>query len=569
MKTYSKSVRKIFIWVTLVGLMLLGLIACMAEQDSQDISGAALIEPGTYILTAKHSGMVLDLPGSNPQAGVQLWQYPLNNSNAQKWKLETLDGEWVKITSLVNGLALHAGATKDGAKVSLHPYSNWRAKHWRLIARGGYYEIINRASSGWLEVKDASTAQGSLVQTWSRTYNDNQRWKLEKVDALSDYQKNLQMITAASVRNRNLDDSAYRNTPMANIPTGSTSPLLGPRSDYLQSAGGNPEVGFPARGVGTFRTSCEFSHFAYDDPLVHPNKPGAAHLHMFWGNTDVNAYSTYDTLYNSGSSTCNGMELNRTGYWAPAMFDAKGNVRIPERVIVYYKGYGLAQGKSIIYPPRAAMISDDKLHRTSDTVGGVAEMNFLCSDQFRGQRTPASLTIPICNGSSAINLWGSGRAAIEMHIKFPNCWNRQDPSNPKNWLLSRAGSWFYSNCEERATLPNIHYIIAYPLEPNETTAGWYIASDVDPTTRQRTKARGSSIHADWWGAWNPSINKRWIDNCVNSKTDRNGDGLDDEDHGCGFGYLTNGGPEVRLDANGNPVLDANGNPIPAPPLPGP
>ncbi len=374
--------------------------------------------------------------------------------------------------------------------------------------------------------------------------------------ANSNYQSNLQKIRAARVRNTNLDSSSFRNTPMTDIPIAA---LLGPRTDYITgddgsvpgNPGGNPEPGFPTKGVGTFRTACEFSHFAYDDPLVHPNKPGAAHLHMFWGNTDVNAYSTYDTLKDSGSSTCNGMELNRTGYWAPAMFDAQGNVRVPERVIIYYKGYGLANGKSQVYPPGAAMVIDDKVHRIGDGAGGVAETNFLCADQFRGARNSPSMTIPVCGD------YVGWRRTLEMHVKFANCWNRQDPSKPENWVLPRQGSWFYSDCQENATTPNIEYIIAYPLEQGETTAGWYLASDIDPETRTLSKAGGSTVHADWWGGWNPTVNQQWIDNCVNFKKDSNGDGVDDVDHGCGFGYLTDGGPEV--DANGKQV----------PPLPGP
>jgi hypothetical protein len=292
--------------------------------------------------------------------------------------------------------------------------------------------------------------------------------------------------------------------------------------------GGNSEEGFPTRGVGTFRTSCEFSHFAYDDPLVHPNKPGAAHLHMFWGNTDVNAYSTYDTLVNSGSGTCNGAELNRTGYWAPAMFDAKGNVRIPERIIVYYKGYGLANGASQVYPPRAAMVINDRVHRT-EAGGAPGEPNFLCSDQFRGNRHNPSPTIPNCTD-------GPWRRTLEMHVKFGNCWNRNDPSKPENWELPKQGSWYYSDCQDSVTTPNIHYIIAYPLEPGENTNGWYLASDVSPLTFQRSAVGGSSIHADWWGGWHPDINKQFVDNCVNFKKE----GVD---HGCGFGYLTDGGPD--------------------------
>jgi Domain of unknown function (DUF1996) len=369
----------------------------------------------------------------------------------------------------------------------------------------------------------------------------------------SNYQKNLQKIRAASVRNTNLDGSAYRNTPMSQIPIDA---LLGSRTDYITgddgvvpgSPAGNPEFGFPASGVGTFRTSCEFSHFAYDDPLVFPNKPGAAHLHMFWGNTDVNAYSTYDTLHNSGSGTCNGMELNRTGYWAPAMFDAQGNVRIPERIIIYYKGYGLANGKSNVYPPKAAMIANDKILKTPDNAGGApGEMSFMCSDQYRGDRTPAEMTISVCDGSRWEKVYGPGaaRSTLEMHVFFPNCWNGQDPSKPENWVLAGQGGWFYSDCQTNKTFPNIEYLIAYPLEPGETTEGWYIASDVDPATLERTKAGGTSVHADWWGSWNPEINKRWIDNCVNPQ--RTGD------HGCGFGYLTDGGPD-------------NNNPFPGPAL---
>jgi hypothetical protein len=59
---------------------------------------------------------------------------------------------------------------------------------------------------------------------------------------------------------------------------------------------------------------------------------------------------------------------------------------------------------------------------------------------------------------------------------------------------------------------------------------------VSPLNCQRNAVGGSTIHADWWGGWNPSINKQFIDNCVNDK----GVGVD---HGCGFGYLTDGGPD--------------------------
>lgn len=345
----------------------------------------------------------------------------------------------------------------------------------------------------------------------------------------------LALLRAASVRNRNHDASPYREVRMADVPI---DPLLGPRSDYVNAVtvSGNPEPDFPVTGVGTFRIACEFSHFAYDDPLLYPGQPGAAHLHMFFGNTDVNAYTTWESLRDRGSSTCNGQELNRTGYWAPAIIDAQGNARVPERIIVYYKGYGLGQGGSAPFPDRAAMITKSgagDVHLTSWNNGGTngpgtGEFTFQCTDQFRGQRSPMSNTIPTCTP-------GAFRRVLEMHVKFPMCWNGQDPADWNNWGLPTVGGWFFNECSGRTRIPHIEYIIAYPLEAGETTAGWYLSSDVDAATRRLAREPGSTSHADWWGAWKPEINRRWLAECVNFR--------DAQPHGCGFGYLTNGGPD--------------------------
>jgi hypothetical protein len=541
--------KKNFSFLGLLGLLWLGLAGCSDTTDEQALEQSALVETGTYILTARHSGMVLDVPNANPQAGIQLQQADRNNGDAQKFRIEAIDGKHVKITSLLNGYALTADLPKEGGKVSLQPYSNTSSKQWLLLPKtGGFYEVANRASRGLLDVAEAASYAGGRVHTWSRAGVDNQKWTLEKTGggSANNYQNNLQLIRGSSVRNRNLDNSSFRNTAMASIPSGSTSPLLGPRSDYLGLPGGYEEFDFPVTGTGTFRTACEFSHFAYDDPLLYPNQPGAAHLHMFFGNTDVNAYSTYETLRDSGSGTCNGMELNRTGYWAPALFDAQGNVRIPDRITVYYKGYGQAQGESETYPARAAMITKSgaqDIHEVPTNQGGTKgiyeQLTFQCTDNYRSTpREPFGNAIPVCTPRA-------NRNVLEMHIKFPNCWNRLDPSKPENWLLAPSGNWFGSNCGNWATFPNIEYIIAYALEPGESTAGWYLSSDVDPSSRTITKTRGTSSHGDWWGAWNPAINKQWIDNCVNFR--------DSRPHGCGFGYLSNGGPD-------------NQNPLPGPAL---
>ena len=156
-----------------------------------------------------------------------------------------------------------------------------------------------------------------------------------------DYRTNLDMILGASVRNRNHDNSPHLNTPSAQLVPQNH---YGPRSEYLNNPAGNPEQAFPVPAGGQFRVACEFSHFSYDDPLIYPGKPGAAHLHMYFGNTHVNAFSTYDSLINSGSSTCNGQELNRTGYWGAGHVRRSGQRAHPRAHRRLLQGRGAVEG---------------------------------------------------------------------------------------------------------------------------------------------------------------------------------------------------------------------------------
>lgn len=355
-----------------------------------------------------------------------------------------------------------------------------------------------------------------------------------------DYRSNLEMLRSASVRNRNHDGSAQRGTAQASLVP---EQHYGPRSDYLGNPGGSPEQAFPVANGGQFRTACEFSHFAYDDPLIHPGKPGASHLHMFFGNTDVNAFSTYESLINSGSSTCNGQELNRTGYWVPAMFDGAGNVRVPDRVVVYYKGEGLARGNSEVYPEGAAMVIQN-LNTTPSNQGGVggAKMTFVCSDNFSANTGNGSQAMPNCPGSGSPA--GGQWTVLEVNVKFPQCWNGQDAGDYRNFAPP-SGDWYGSYCggEFNRTLPNLEYFVNYRVEPGENTSNWYLSSDVDATTFGTAKATGGSTsHGDWWGGWHPDVNRMWIDNCVNYRSGG--------PSGCGFGYLSDGGPNGNAPSDG-------------------
>ncbi len=406
------------------------------------------------------------------------------------------------------------------------------------------FAILPRLTGSGSDGATASeTSAGNSVATRAEVIEEPEPFK-----SSLGYASNLAMMRAASVRNTNHDDSSARDTRSDQLVL---EDHYGPRADYLTEPGGNPELSFPIAEGGQFRAGCEFSHFGYDDPLLFPGRPGASHLHMFFGNTDVNAFSTFDTLLNSGSSTCNGQELNRTGYWVPAMFDAEGNVRIPERIVVYYKGEGDSRGSSIPFPDGAALIATENINELPATEGGGTEkFSFVCSDNFSTESDDGGQSIPVCDGSvfEGTAQAETSRTVLEMNVKFPQCWNGEDPSDWTN-VRPPEGPWYVSRCgdEFSQNLPNVEYFVNYVVEVGETTEGWFLSSDVDPTSFGVSKASGgSTVHGDWWGGWNAEVAQMWIDNCVNF--------IADEPSGCGFGYLTDGGPDGAAPVEGPALL---------------
>jgi hypothetical protein len=63
----------------------------------------------------------------------------------------------------------------------------------------------------------------------------------------------------------------------------------------------------------------------YDDPLIFLGQTGLSHLHVFFGNTLVNANSTAQFIRITVHPTCRGGILNRSSYWIPTMVDTQDN----------------------------------------------------------------------------------------------------------------------------------------------------------------------------------------------------------------------------------------------------
>lgn len=264
-------------------------------------------------------------------------------------------------------------------------------------------------------------------------------------------------------------------------------------SAQIESGGSIPDRS--TDGFANFRTFCEFSHAAYDDPIVYPGEPGAAHLHFFFGNTRTNAFSTPASLKARGGSTCQGIWANRSAYWIPAVFSAEGRPMTPDFNNIYYKHLSdEPEAKVKALPAGLQMISGN--------TDGTPE-----HDQFQpvfwrcGSNYDRSDTIPDCPvGDSLV-----------MEVSFPPCWDGEnlDSADHRSHMAHvRYNGQGESYCPSSHPVPVPQIIMIFDWELRDSTSnGWYLSSDMG-------RPNGSTLHADWMNGWAPQIQRTWHQECI-------------------------------------------------------
>lgn len=177
-------------------------------------------------------------------------------------------------------------------------------------------------------------------------------------------------------------------------------------------------------GVGAWRTNCSFSHMAFDDPIVYPGRPGASHLHAFFGATGVDANTTDPTM--EDASTCNGGTVNRSAYWSPAIIDTRtGTPVVPpgeHALQVYYKtGYRGVRNEDITVPPAGLRMIAGNVNkeRLDGNTWGPVKYHCLSAVAFNNSNAYTE-SFPNCQPGDS----------LVMTIDFPQCWNGRDLDSP-------------------------------------------------------------------------------------------------------------------------------------------
>jgi hypothetical protein len=269
----------------------------------------------------------------------------------------------------------------------------------------------------------------------------------------------------------------------------------------VTSASGPPPVYIPVSG-GQFRIPCDWSHFANDDPIVFPNSPGASHLHMFFGNTSTNAYSTAASLSAANSTTCAGGTANESAYWIPAMLDENGDP-VPASVVVYYKlGHNSSQipglAATTVWPPSGLMQLVGWANATGPSdphFPWEAVHRFQCFDEF-GEQGEYGLYIPECPHPGG---------EIQGILNYKGCWDgvNLDSTNHRSHITDMPP---YEACppSHPVMLPQVSLNIHWVIPEGQNTGNWKLASDLAYTPGYETG--GYSMHGDVIFNWSdPTI----------------------------------------------------------------
>ena len=291
--------------------------------------------------------------------------------------------------------------------------------------------------------------------------------------------------------------------------------------DFTEPAD-RPDNG-PQPTEGQFRILCQWSHFGYDDPIVKPGQPGAAHLHMFWGNTSTDADSVSNVpsnpanvheLAERGGGTCQSFELNRSSYWMPALLDgpaAPRNVVIPDEMVVYYK----SKSRKVRPLPRGLQLLGGNVLPGGtpggsfgpDVFGQYYELFWSCgaSGDIRNQGS----TIPTnCLPGDSINAT----------IRLPQCIAVDAANQPVLSSPDHLSHALRINDQQECPashpyrIAEISYLVYFPNGSDGAGAGvskWRLSSDMS------NGPPGGSLHGDWLGGWNDEALKTWHEGCLN------------------------------------------------------
>lgn len=314
------------------------------------------------------------------------------------------------------------------------------------------------------------------------------------------------------------------------------------------------------------RFSANSTHFLYDDPIRNWGQPGAAHCHEFFGNAEVNAFTTRLALRTRTRSSAAGGPANLTGYWEPCVRKTIAGklYAIPSDLnIIYYTEPVPQIGGSLVDRMQPLHLKlrfvagtnmddpDDAVVKaeiaTANAQSGTSGRYSYTGNGFVGyQCVLANGTIALTSASSteahsfrlttgtadADDPWYVGGvhtcvdgSQILTYGNAPDCWDGTNVWSPTGYRHLRYE--VNDSVTGKTACPNGWYRIpGFVLKTYHRTRGWddyktwSLASDAAMSAKltalgtPRTVLPGESFHFDWMNGWNTIVLNKWLAYCM-------------------------------------------------------
>jgi endoglucanase len=153
-------------------------------QEIQPTCSSAPLTNGTYYITNRYSGDVIDIPQGSTTEGTDLDQWPINHGTNQQWDLTSVGCDLYEISSAEDGEALEINgqSTSDGGSVDEWDYWGGGNQQFLISANSsGYYTITNLNSMDVVEDPGFSGTAGTLLDQWAANGGTNQQWSFTPV----------------------------------------------------------------------------------------------------------------------------------------------------------------------------------------------------------------------------------------------------------------------------------------------------------------------------------------------------------------------------------------------------
>lgn len=151
-------------------------------------------DDGTYMIQFLHSERVLDVQDAGTKNRTKVWQYEMNNSEAQKWIINKNDDDSFTIISKCSGLVLDItdGNVSSGSEIQIYETNNSNAQKFILekcqqvqgiqSLRDSSYRIASYISHNQvLDISGGSYENGANLQIWKNESVSQQRFYIEYV----------------------------------------------------------------------------------------------------------------------------------------------------------------------------------------------------------------------------------------------------------------------------------------------------------------------------------------------------------------------------------------------------